>query len=119
MKSLARIRKRLGRCYELAFKVIFQEADAERFTLVHGRVRPGFVHEHQVSGERIGHAWIETAIDKVFDPVSGEHTSFDQYQRLTRATVDRRYSRAEALRLVACTGHYGPWLEDEIRQSLK
>ncbi len=38
MKSLSRVRKRKGRCYELAFKVMLKEPGAEQFTLIHGRL---------------------------------------------------------------------------------
>jgi hypothetical protein len=36
MKSLQRIKRRHGRCYELAARAITEEPGAEQFTLVHG-----------------------------------------------------------------------------------
>jgi hypothetical protein len=54
MKSLARFRKRQGRCYELAFLVMLRESAAEQFTLVHGHVKP--VPDINQS---IDHAWME------------------------------------------------------------
>jgi hypothetical protein len=38
MKSLARVRKRSGRCYKLAGLAMLKEPDAEQLTLVHGTV---------------------------------------------------------------------------------
>jgi hypothetical protein len=50
MKTLQRIRKRQGRCYELAGRVMLNEDGSETFTLVHGVVSSGF------AWWRIGHA---------------------------------------------------------------
>jgi hypothetical protein len=101
MRSLRRVRKRRGRCYELAFRVMHEEPGAERFVLVHG-----------VVGKRFGHAWIElddgTVYDPVYDPVSDRCVPADEYTAMFHAVVERRYTRAEAIDKMLENG-FGPW----------
>jgi hypothetical protein len=62
MQALKRVRKRKGRCYELALKVMLDEPGAKCFTLVHGRVRGP-------DGRLTGRAWILVDGGRVYDPV--------------------------------------------------
>jgi hypothetical protein len=98
MRSLRRVRKRSGRCYELAFRVMHEEPGAERFVLVHGVVR-----------ERFGHAWIELDDGTVYDPVVDLHLPADEYTTRAHAVAERRYTRAEALENMLKNNKYGPW----------
>jgi hypothetical protein len=102
MKCLKRIRKRLGRCYELAFKVMLDEPGAETFALVHG-----YVHMH---GHALGHAWIETGDGRVYDTGLDRYMPRDEYAAERGAVIERRYTRMKAVQLAADTGNYGgPW----------
>jgi len=64
MKSLAKIRKRLSRCYELAAKAMLYEPGADQWVLVHGS---GVNPDH---GVRLHHAWIELNDGRVQIPTS-------------------------------------------------
>lgn len=63
MKAIARVRKRQGRCYELAGRVMMNEQNAEQLTLIHGRA------SQLENGPLIDHAWIIRADGGVYDPV--------------------------------------------------
>jgi hypothetical protein len=105
MKSLKRIRKRNGRCYELALKAMLDEPGGERFTLVHGRVR----QDPTLSGAIIGHAWIETGDGMVYCPSFNRYMPLDEYMAARSAKIERRYTMAEAMTAMGVTGHSGPW----------
>lgn len=94
MKSLARIRNRKGRCYELAYRVMLFEPGADKFSLVHGHLRT----------DSYAHAWIET----------GEGKVYDEYAQRFAAVADHRYSQKQTIRLGLATEVYGPWTEAEI-----
>jgi hypothetical protein len=94
MKSLKRIRKRAGRCYELALKVMTEEPGAEKFTLVHGRGPLG-----------VPHAWVETGDGRVYDAVADSYTPIDEYQ----CSAERRYTQAEARQAMLENRTSGPW----------
>ncbi len=51
-----RVRRRQGRCYELAFKGLLA---APEWTLVHGTVSNRSAAADQSNAERIEHAWLE------------------------------------------------------------
>lgn len=104
---MARARKRDGRCYELALKHMLHEPDAERWTLVHGRVWRG------IPGELIDHAWIETDDGQVYDPVKNAYMPRRQYHSMRRAVDVRRYTKQEAMALCAEAKHFGPWQPEE------
>jgi hypothetical protein len=103
MKSLARIRKRQGRCYELAARVMMDEVGADQFTLVHGYCHTRF----------FGHAWIELGDGRVFDPVLDVTWSADEYAKRLGAEAEHRYSQMEFAKLMSATRVYGPWTDDE------
>jgi hypothetical protein len=114
MKSIARIRNRQGRCYKLALLIMLREAEADRFALVHGRVRqelvPGAVH--------IGHAWVELDGGKtIYDPVEDRYFPAREYVARRCAIVERRYTKAETLQALCASGpglkmHAGPWHDE-------
>jgi hypothetical protein len=101
MQALKRIRKRKGRCYELALKVMLDEPGADNFTLVHGRVRAP-------DDSSTGHAWIVDG-GRVYDPVLDRYFDPAVYADTYRATGAVGYTKDEAARLAMEQGHYGPW----------
>jgi hypothetical protein len=101
MKSLARVRKRNGRCYELAFRVMLDEPGADGFTLIHGRVGPAM----------IGHAWIDLNDGRVYDPVRDSYVQGEGYAAfMGGAVVEQRYTKHEAMQASLDARHYGPWV---------
>src|SRR5262245_41510005 len=104
MKTLRRIRKRRGRCYELALKAMVHEPEAEKFTLIHGARR-------SVHGSWFGHAWIETNDGHVYDPVDNTYTSAADY--MTDAITERRYTKREMADACSAASHCGPWHDGE------
>jgi len=109
MKSLAKIRKRKHRCYELAATVMLFEPGADRFTLVHGRISP--VQDRP--GWRIGHAWIELNNGCIYDAVEDSYESAERYMARKRAIAEQRYSHLEVINMTNVTRNYGPWFDEE------
>jgi len=102
MKCLALIKRRQGRCYELAYRAMLYEPGAEQFSLFRAAQLPG-------AGEMIApHAWVELDDDRVYDPVRDKYYTADEYAERYLAVAERRYSRVEAMRM-AVHGRYGPW----------
>jgi hypothetical protein len=100
-------RKREGRCYELALRVMLNP-EAETWTLVHGSV----VSLSYDPPSRIGHAWIELPDGRIYDPASDRYEAAEKWQ--AHAIIDQRYSRVEACRIFTVTGcHCGPWTDAE------
>jgi hypothetical protein len=96
-------RKRLGRCYELAY---LTQQDNPDWSLVHGEVNDGH-------GRAIGHAWIEKE-DEVYDAVLDSVFSKVSYRLERWAVVFEEYTRTEAALLLVKTKNTGPWTSDEI-----
>ena len=97
---LSRIRKRTGRCYELALKGVLQ---APEWILVHGEVRGP-------EGQRIGHAWLEgPSSDTVYDAVCDAVCSREAYLTHFAGVELARYTCKEASANVVQQSHYGPW----------
>jgi hypothetical protein len=99
MQSLKRIRKRWGRCYELAWKVMAYEAGAKDFRLVHGKI--------VVHGVPIDHAWIALPDGRIYDPVFDEYSAPQDYAK--RYTAEVTYTQKETMHNVATHRHYGRW----------
>jgi hypothetical protein len=95
----ARLRKRQGRCYELAWRVMAYSDIAARLTLVHSVV------ENADSG-RFGHACIETdwGGERAF-MIRCSTTIFSS----APGFAECRYGAARAMELSVAQGHYGPW----------
>ena len=93
-----RIRKRAGRCYELAMRGCMQ---APEWELVHGEcdVR---------SGGQIGHAWLEFD-GEAYCPVLDDTMPVSVFLRVQGARTHARYSSEDAAILMLRSGHYGPW----------
>jgi hypothetical protein len=73
------------------------EPGADRFTLIHGR-------EGQFG---LPHAWIEIGDGRVYDPVHDQYVATDEYMQ--SAEIERRYTQAEARRMMLEANHSGPW----------
>lgn len=98
--SVARIRIRLGRCYELTAHIMLHEAAAKTWRLVHGR-------------RGVAHAWILSIEDgTIYDPAL--HKWFDRTEYELRATAERTYTQAEAAAQIVLHKHSGPWHESEV-----
>jgi hypothetical protein len=106
MKCLKRVRIRQGRCYELALRIMLYEPGAEKFALVHGRVRES---KSGFSERVIEHAWIEINDRMIYDPVLDEYVPGDKYVAGRSAVVERRYTHSEAMEACSEARQYGPW----------
>src|SRR5262249_23098043 len=107
MKSLARIRKRQGRAYELAFKVMLDESEADQWTLVHG------ILVNPKNGVRMDHAWIDLNDGRVYDTTLDRYVPTVWYMARYQVEVDHRYSCEEMSRLLSVSHNSGPWTDDE------
>src|SRR2546430_16661081 len=101
MKCLRRVRKRLGRCYELTFRAIKEELGAESFTLIHGYINLDIM--------LVAHAWIETGDGRVYDPNDDRYMRADEYASTMGAVAERRYIRTQALDMMSREAHCVPW----------
>src|ERR1035437_3222303 len=104
MESISRLRKRHGRCYELALRVMLHEPGAERFTLIHGRIS-------QIKNDDylINHAWINLNDGRIYDPVLDKYIPAVEYLATRCAVIERQYTHEEAMSISVKAGHYGPW----------
>jgi hypothetical protein len=96
---LRRIRKRQGRCYELANRVVFKETG---WRLIHGRLHasvPVVPYEH---------AWLERD-GNFYDPVLDKWFDAAEYVTTFGAVIDRSYSAKEAAHALLEHNHHGPW----------
>jgi hypothetical protein len=103
MKSLDRIRKRHGRCYELAGKAILYEPDAEKWQLAHGTVWNDVLEVH------MGHAWIVLEDGRIYDPVFHEYFDSQQFSERHAAKPERTYNKKEAIDHMTASKNWGPW----------
>lgn len=106
---MKRIRKRNGRCYELAYCGLMQANDkgaTGKFVLVHGEVNgpPDLA-------PRTGHAWLEyIGAPFVYDAVKDKTIPMIDYYRTMKPTNITKYALIEAAQMAVKTSHYGPWL---------
>lgn len=105
--------KKLGNCYEAAFKTLFHNINNKELKLVHGSVignKPG----SETFGKPIGHAWIEFR-DMVIDP--SDHFEWpkivdrDTYYENgnVKQSENQVYSLGEAIAECSKYMTYGPW----------
>jgi hypothetical protein len=107
VKSLSRIRKRNGRCYELALKAMLDEPGADRFMLAHGRV--SMIPNSTRHDCFMDHAWIILDDGRIYDPVLNAYMQRSQFESRYRAELKRSYSKLEAASLCRENKHCGPW----------
>lgn len=105
MKILQRIRKRQGRCYELAGRVMLNEDGSEAFALVHGTANSGFAEQ------RIGHAWIELPDGVIYEPIFNEYMTGAEFNSRAKPSECQRYTRMQTAKLLVHAGHWGPWTD--------
>ncbi len=101
-----RTRRRQGRCYELALKILQSNVAGAAF-LAHGTVLGDTGHARR---QRIGHAWLlvgDGAI--IYEPVTDQFYTPSDWMRVYAAIEVRRYSRIEAVKAALASNNYGPW----------
>ncbi len=96
---IKRVRKRDGRCYELAMRGCLQ---APEWELVHGECNG------HLGARKIGHAWLEFD-GEAYCPVLDQTMPIGDFLRILGAQASARYSSEEAICLMLRSGHYGPW----------
>lgn len=97
-----RLRKRLGRCYELSCLGV--QAD-DGWTLIHGSLKGP-----ESLGGWVGHAWLHRESDQmIFDPAQDILLPRYEYQLKHRQRVHCEYTKFEAAFFASHFGHYGPW----------
>ncbi len=104
MKSLRRVRRRHGRCYELAFRAVIEAPETQDLKLVHGSAVL-----NPAAGERINHAWVLLPGSRVYDPVLDQCFTERGFAERHKAVVSRVYTRMEAAQTLLENNHYGPW----------
>ena len=93
------LRRRKGRCYELAYRGVQQ---ANEWRLVHGEVDGPPGHE------RIGHAWLELG-ETAYNPTDDTFHPCWRFRIMLRATPIAFYPIGAAHEKAAQFGHFGPW----------
>jgi hypothetical protein len=98
---IRRFRKRVGRCYELAYAYIQDSDDASNCILVHGEAAlgPDLVADH---------AWLRRG-ETVYDPVLDLYFGADEYADHYRGDGTRSVQQERGYAGGAAQGHYGPW----------
>jgi hypothetical protein len=105
MERLKRIRKRHGRCYELAGLAMLYERGSEEFVLAHGKVNFA-----DGPDGRMAHAWIILPDGRVYDPVLNKYyASQDEYRLRHGAVVEVSYTHKEFCAAMVKAKHSGPW----------
>jgi hypothetical protein len=94
--------------HQLACTYVLRHAKEPGIRLVHGSIDPG------ETGDRQAQAWVELDGNLTFDGHTREFFATDRYQAALHAEPDRRYTAAEAARLLLNTGHPGPWTATEL-----
>jgi hypothetical protein len=106
--STLRMKKRVGRCYEIAFKaLVFDKLFDDSARLVHGALHAGTPW----SPRPYPHAWIECG-GQVWDPVLDKRFSADTYFDRFKAMPAASYTAQEAVALLLQANHYGAWHDD-------
>lgn len=99
---IPRLRKRLGRCYELSYEGLCRDPD---WTLVHGALKGA-----PELGGWVSHAWLLKESDQmIFDPAQDRLFAKYEYQLRHKPKVYAEYNLFEAMCFVAHFKHSGPW----------
>ena len=104
---IPRLRKREGRCYELALRGCLQ---APEWELVHGEC-----NGH--NGTRIGHAWLELD-GEAYCPVLDLCIPIPIFEKRLQAIAHVRYTADEVLFMKLRHRHMGPWLAQGVGGSV-
>ena len=106
---MARLRpkRRQRRCYELAWRYLAYDNRFAEWTLVHGAI------SSPIDGCPIGHAWLQKD-DTIYDPAANRKSNAKDWVAAHRAKVICSYSPADAMRIGAQNGHYGPWHNQQV-----
>lgn len=94
---------RKNRCYELsAYALALGSAPADA-TLFHGSIDGG-----PDTAGRIGHAWLRLPGGRIWEPIS-YRVYEPEWIQWAQARPEVGYSCADTRRMIAVSGHYGPW----------
>ena len=97
-------KSRLGHCYELAGRYVFNHFD-EGILLVHGTINgrrwTGLDKDNP-------HAWVEEE-DDVYDLVWDKRFPKQLYYEVMNAKADKKYNFKELCQIVGKKKHWGPW----------
>jgi uncharacterized membrane protein (UPF0127 family) len=96
-----------GTCYADAWRFLIKHDEGE---LVHGTVYSG--------NRRIGHAWVKANTDFIWEPQTGRYFTNLGFRHDYAPIVNNAYTSEQAAIMVARTGHFGPWTEEERRRYL-
>ncbi|AII60191.1 hypothetical protein X793_03700 [Dehalococcoides mccartyi CG4] len=94
--------KPAGTCYADAWRFLINKGEGK---LVHGTVYSG--------DRRIGHAWVETGYDSIWEPQTGNHMTKLAYRYEASPIEEHRYTPEEASIMVERTRHFGPWTDED------
>lgn len=100
IKSNDKSDSRLGRCYELSYKLATSKINS---VLVHGYIKD----KH---GRIIDHAWVEIG-DTVYECVLDKTCSKEVYYRIIAVEVSKVYTFDETIEMSLKHRTYGPWHE--------
>ncbi|MDD4985215.1 MAG: DUF192 domain-containing protein [Dehalococcoidales bacterium] len=100
--------KPAGTCYADAWRFLIKKEEGK---LVHGTVYSG--------NRRIGHAWVETDSDFIWEPQTGKYFTNLGFRDAFAPVEDHRYTPEQAAIMVARIRHFGPWTEEERSRFLK
>ena len=97
-----------GKCYQAAMNWI-TACDEMDWVVVHGTVLNDKV------GHRIDHAWCERngIVVDLARPIGARVVEREQYYRVLKPEVSKKYLSNDALMLSCKNGHQGPWDESE------
>lgn len=104
----AEIRPRMGRCYELALKTVYENPGQEGITLVHGLIY------HPRTGYALHHAWVEFTHEGeriVYDTTMDDYLPKEVYYALFNAKPEVKYNHEECFQWGCRSNHCGPWHE--------
>lgn len=97
---------RLGKCYEIAgYALMIGDAPSDA-KLVHGSMH------HVRAPRRIGHAWLELADGRIWEPIGGTFYDPLLWEYLVRGIVSHTYDQSTARARAFETRIWGPWEEN-------
>lgn len=102
---------RLGKCYELSGRYVSRHPDS---VLVHGRLNNPHVDNKKYM-DQVDHSWVEEN-DEIYDPVTDARWTKDDFERIYKPVVYKKYSYIEVLKCMMRYKHWGPW--DDIKKSV-
>lgn len=100
--------QRIGRCYELAGHAVLSRSVPEGTMLVHGSWHGPY------ATRRIGHAWLVLPDGNIWEPITMEVFTPDDFFAWTNAIAEVEYDWTEAAYNAVEFESYGRWHESEF-----